>query len=43
MSLKRKQFLSSKVDLGYKSNEDSFRPATTIAATGSDFLFESNI
>lgn len=36
-------FLSSKVDLGYKSNQDSIRPATTAAGTGSDFQFESTI
>ncbi|CAD8093289.1 unnamed protein product [Paramecium sonneborni] len=41
MSLKSKLFLSQKVDLGYKSNEDSIRPATTAAGTGSDFQFES--
>ncbi|CAD8162966.1 unnamed protein product [Paramecium octaurelia] len=41
MSTKSKLFLSQKVDLGYKSYEDSLRPATTTAATGSDFQFES--
>ncbi|CAD8171339.1 unnamed protein product [Paramecium octaurelia] len=43
MSQKGKLFLSSKVDLGYKGNEESIRPATTAAATGSDFQFESNV
>ncbi|CAD8088558.1 unnamed protein product [Paramecium primaurelia] len=33
MSIKGKLFLSQKVDLGYKSYEDSIHPATTIAET----------
>ncbi|CAD8181922.1 unnamed protein product [Paramecium pentaurelia] len=43
MSIKGKLFLSQKVDLGYKSYEDSIHPTTTIADTGSDFQFESKI
>ena len=41
MSQKKKLYVSTKVNLDQKlDEEDSFRPSTTAAATGIDFNFE---